>query len=75
MRQGVFWKNIEILNCPSGKPYLKLTGGAKKMLNSMLPPHTKPIIKLSISDDSNLAYAMVIIEAVNLASTKTKSNN
>ena len=51
MRQGVFWKNIEILNCPSGKPYLKLTGGAKKMLNSMLPPHTKPIIKLSISDD------------------------
>ena len=45
------------------------------MLNLMLPPHTKPIIKLSISDDSNLAYAMVIIEAVNLASTKTKSNN
>ena len=74
IRKGVFWKNMEISNFPSGKPYLSLTGGANDILYSILPPNTKPILKLSISDDANLAYAMVIIEAVNLNEEKLYKN-
>ena len=36
-RSGVYWKDIEVVNEKSGKPTLKLTGGAYKRLEKLIP--------------------------------------
>lgn len=64
MAQGVFWKDMGVVNLPSGKPTMQLTGGAATMLQSMLPPGHKAVIHLTITDDYPLAQAFVIIEAL-----------
>ena len=67
-QQGVYWQDIEILNLPSGKPYINLKNGAKKLLDSLTPANqqpiihlSQPIIHLSMSDDYPFAQAMVVI--------------
>jgi holo-[acyl-carrier protein] synthase len=64
MAQGVFWKDMGVVNLPSGKPTMQLTGGAATMLQSMLPVGHKAVIHLTITDDYPLAQAFVIIEAL-----------
>ena len=64
MAQGVFWRDLGVVNLPSGKPTMKLTGGAAEMLQSMLPAGHKAAIHLTITDDYPLAQAFVIIEAL-----------
>ena len=63
-RSGVFWKNIEVVNEKSGKPTLKLSGGAYKRLKKLTPNGNNYNISLSITDDFPWAQANVIIEAV-----------
>jgi holo-[acyl-carrier protein] synthase len=62
--QGVFWKDMGVVNLPSGKPTMKLTGGAADVLNSMLPEGHRAAIHLTITDDYPLAQAFLIIEAL-----------
>lgn len=62
--QGVFMKDIGVVNAPSGAPTLELTGGALKRLRSMVPPGMVPVIHLTLTDEPPLAKAFVIIEAV-----------
>jgi holo-[acyl-carrier protein] synthase len=62
--QGVFWKDMGVVNLPSGKPTMKLTGGADVILQSMLPAGHRAAIHLTITDDYPLAQAFVIIEAL-----------
>ena len=62
--QGVFWKDMGVVNLPSGKPTMKLTGGAADILATMLPAGHRPVIHLTITDDYPLAQAFVIIEAL-----------
>ncbi|OWV95285.1 4'-phosphopantetheinyl transferase [Rhizobium sp. R72] len=64
MAQGVFWKDLGVVNLPSGKPTMKLTGGAAEMLQWLLPAGHKAAIHLTITDDYPLAQAFVIIEAL-----------
>ena len=64
LSQGVFWRDMGVVNLPSGKPTMKLTGGALKKLNSMIPPGHKAQIELSITDEYPLAQAIVIISAI-----------
>ena len=64
LSQGVFWRDMGVVNLPSGKPTMKLTGGALKKLNSMIPPGHKAQIDLSITDEYPLAQAIVIISAI-----------
>tara|TARA_B100000686_G_C16401930_1_gene767752 strand:+ start:308 stop:712 length:405 start_codon:yes stop_codon:yes gene_type:complete len=64
-RKGVFYKDIEIINLPSGKPTIKLHGGAKNILKSICPLHTLPLLEVSITDDIKIAMAIVIISVVN----------
>ncbi|MBZ9791758.1 holo-ACP synthase [Rhizobium sp. 3T7] len=64
MAQGVFWKDLGVVNLPSGKPTMKLTGAAAEMLQSLLPAGHKAAIHLTITDDYPLAQAFVIIEAL-----------
>lgn len=64
MSHGVFWRDMGVINLPSGKPTMKLTGGAAKVLNHIIPDGHTANIHVSITDDAGLAQAFVIIEAV-----------
>ncbi|MGV1865055.1 MULTISPECIES: holo-ACP synthase [unclassified Rhizobium] len=64
LAQGVFWRDMGVVNLPSGKPTMQLTGGAADRLAAMMPASHKPVIHLTITDDFPLAQAFVIIEAV-----------
>jgi holo-[acyl-carrier protein] synthase len=61
---GVFWKDMGVVNEPSGRPTLQLTGGAKKRLDQITPAGHNAHIFLTITDDQPYAQAIVIIEAV-----------
>ncbi len=64
LRKGVFFKDMGVVNLPSGQPTLALTGGAALLLAELTPPGHKALIHLTISDDYPLAQAMVVIEAI-----------
>ncbi|WP_164118076.1 holo-ACP synthase [Sphingorhabdus sp. Alg239-R122] len=63
-RAGVFMRDIGVINAPSGAPTLKLTGGAKKRLDSLVPDGHEVHIHLTLTDDHPWAQALVIIEAI-----------
>ena len=63
-RAGVFWRDIGVVNLPSGQPTLALTGGAKARLEAMTPPGMVAQIHLTLTDEPPLAEAMVMIVAV-----------
>ena len=63
-RAGVFWKDMGVVNEPSGKPTMVLTGGARARLEKMTPSGHSTRIHLTITDDFPYAHAFVMIEAV-----------
>ena len=64
MRAGVFWRDMEVVNMPGGKPTMRLTGGALDRLASMVPAGHEAVVHVSLTDDPPLAQAFVVIEAV-----------
>ena len=64
MRQGVFWRDMGVVNLPSGKPTMELKNGASERLAALLPEGFDSVIHLTITDDWPLAQAFIIIEAV-----------
>lgn len=68
LRAGVFWRDMGVVNAPSGKPSMHLTGGAKKRLEAMTPEGYEAVIHVTITDDHPWAQAFVIIEALPVAS-------
>jgi holo-[acyl-carrier protein] synthase len=62
--RGVFWRDMGVVNEPSGRPTMVLTGGALKQLERITPAGKTPRIHLTITDDHPWAQAVVIIEAV-----------
>ena len=62
--RGVWWKDMGVVNLPSGKPTMELTNNAKRFLEKITPKGHKAIIHLTITDDFPWAQAFVIIEAV-----------
>jgi holo-[acyl-carrier protein] synthase len=64
IRGGVWWRDMGVVNLPSGKPSMKLTGGALKRLQAITPAGHEPQIDLTISDEGPMAVAFVIISAV-----------
>lgn len=62
-REGVFWKDMGVVNLPSGRPTLALTGGAARALARITPEGHEVRIDLSITDDFPTAQAIVIISA------------
>ena len=62
-RQGVFWRDMGVLNLPSGRPTLELTGGALQVLADLTPEGHEVRIDLTITDDFPMAQAIVIISA------------
>ncbi len=63
-RQGVYWRDIEIINLKSGKPKVILKGNAKNILIDMIPENKDYNILITITDENGLAQALVIIETV-----------
>ena len=64
MSWGVYWRDLGVVNLPSGKPTMKLTNGAARVLERLVPAGMKPHIHLTITDDGGMAQAFVIIEAL-----------
>ena len=64
LRAGVFWRDMGVVNLPSGRPTMKLTGGALARLNAITPAGCEPRIDLTISDEGPMAQALVVISAV-----------
>jgi holo-[acyl-carrier protein] synthase len=62
-RGGVFWRDMGVVNLPSGQPTMLLTGGAAERLNAILPPGAEPFIHLTLTDEPPFAQAFVVIEA------------
>ena len=63
LKHGVFWRDMGVVNLPSGQPTMRLTGGAAARLKAILPPGTEPVIHLTLTDEAPLAQAFVVIEA------------
>jgi holo-[acyl-carrier protein] synthase len=63
MNHGVFWRDMGVVNLPTGKPTIALTGGALARLQSMTPKGMVAQIDLTITDDFPQAQAIVIISA------------
>ncbi len=61
IRQGVWWKDMGVVNLPGGRPTMQLTGGALERLKKLTPEGMEARIDLSITDDWPLAQAFVII--------------
>jgi holo-[acyl-carrier protein] synthase len=63
-RGGVFWRDMGVVNLPSGRPTMHLTGGALARLQSLIPPGCEAKIDVSLTDEGSTAQAIVIISAV-----------
>jgi holo-[acyl-carrier protein] synthase len=63
-RMGVFWRDLGVVNEPTGKPTIVMTGGAALRLAALMPAGMRPEIALTITDEYPLAEALVIISAV-----------
>lgn len=63
-RRGVHWQHMGVINLPSGKPTIALTGGALARLKEMTPAGMVAQIDITITDDYPLAQAFVIISAL-----------
>ena len=64
LRAGVFWRDMSVVNLPSGRPTMQLTGGALRRLEAITPAGCEPRIDLTISDEGPMAQAVVVISAV-----------
>lgn len=64
MRDGVRWRDIEVVRLASGQPSLRLNGLAYHRLQSLLPDGYEARAHLTITDDDDTAMAFVVLEAV-----------
>jgi holo-[acyl-carrier protein] synthase len=63
MRHGVAWRDIGVVNQPSGQPTIELTGASREVLMRKIPDNYEPYVFLTMTDDNPYAMAFVIIEA------------
>jgi holo-[acyl-carrier protein] synthase len=64
IRHGVWWRDMGVVNMPSGRPTMALTGGARKRLDALTPKGHRAQIDLSITDEGPMSMAFVVISAV-----------
>ena len=65
-RDGVFFRDLGVVNLPSGRPTIELTGAALCRLSAIVPAGFEPHIDLAITDEYPMAQAFVVISAVQL---------
>ena len=64
LRRGVYWRDMGVINLPSGRPTIRLTHGAALQLGRITPVGFEARIDLTLTDDFPLAEAVVIISGV-----------
>ncbi|CAN2534690.1 Holo-[acyl-carrier-protein]+synthase [Methylocapsa aurea] len=64
IKDGITWKTMGVVNLPSGKPTVELTGGAAERLAEITPKGAKVVVHLTLTDEYPLAQAQVLIEAL-----------
>src|SRR4029077_20825237 len=57
-RRGVFWRDLGVVNLPSGQPGMILTGGALIRLEAIPPAGLVAQLSLTITDEPPLAQAV-----------------
>jgi holo-[acyl-carrier protein] synthase len=62
-RDGVFWRDLGVVNLPSGRPSMVLTGGALRRLEEITPEGTVARLDVTLTDEPPIAQAVVIITA------------
>ena len=73
LRAGVFWRDMGVVNLSSGRPTMKLTGGALARLNAITPVGCDARIDVSVTDEGPMAQAVVVISAAPRASRSVGS--
>lgn len=63
-RHGVFWRDLAVVNLPSGQPTIHMSGGAGERLRMLVPAGYEPRVHLTMTDEYPMAEAQVIISAV-----------
>ena len=63
-RRGVFWRDLGVVNLPSGQPSMRLTGGALSRLLEITPAGMTARLDITLTDEPPIAQAVVIITAV-----------
>lgn len=64
LADGVFWRDMGVINMPGGRPTMKLTGGALRRLQAITPKGFEARIDVTLTDEGPTAQALVIISAV-----------
>jgi holo-[acyl-carrier protein] synthase len=64
IRQGVWWRDMGVVNLPGGRPTMQLSGGALRRLEALTPPGHDVRIDLTITDEYPIAQAFVVISAI-----------
>ena len=64
LRHGVYWRDMGVINLPSGRPTIRLTNGAAVQLGRITPDGFEARIDLTLTDDFPLAEAIVIISGL-----------
>jgi holo-[acyl-carrier protein] synthase len=72
LARGVFWRDMGVVNLPSGKPSLLLSGAAATRLALLVPAGHEAVIHLTLTDEYPFAQAQVIIEAVKNSGANTE---
>ncbi|HLS59313.1 MAG TPA: holo-ACP synthase [Paracoccaceae bacterium] len=64
LRMGIAWKDMGVVNLPTGQPTMVLTGWAAGRLAAMMPPGHRAHVHVTLTDDHPWAQAFVVIEAL-----------
>lgn len=62
--RGVHWRDMGVVNLDSGRPTMRLTGGAARQLARLTPSGHEPQVHLTLTDDFPMAHAVVVISGV-----------
>ena len=64
LRRGVFWRDMAVVNLPTGQPTIELSGGALRRLQSLTPSGMRCRIDVTLTDEPPIAQAIVVITAI-----------
>jgi holo-[acyl-carrier protein] synthase len=62
-RKGVYWRDLGVVNQPTGKPTILMTGGAAERLAEITPGGMHAQIEVTLTDEYPIAEAFVVISA------------
>ena len=74
-RRGVYWRNMGVVNLASGRPTMRLTGGAARRLQELTPNGMRAQIDVSLTDEPPMGQAIVIISGVSDDDSLMRTND